>query len=324
MRHAPAATFPEFSLQRLTELPGPELQPDISPDGRQVVFASAASGNYDVYLLRVGGARPINLTQNSPTGDVQATFSPDGERIAFRSERDGGGLFIMGATGESVRRLTTGGYDPAWSPDGKVSRLLHRGSSGPVRPEHPGGAVDGRGLDWQEPQTSRRRCGPAGLVARRRADRVLGEHGRAAGSLDGGCERWRTCRGDEGCRNRLVTRVVTRRRVAVLLQRSRRDGEPLAGRDRPADWIAERCSAGDHQQLDRHRLRQVCGRWAATRGHGVQPELRVVAGALRSVGRRQGRADSRRCEARRLAGAPPLRQATGLPAPAAAPRRISC
>ena len=38
--------------------------------------------------------------------------------IAFRSDRDGGGIFLMGATGESVRRLTDFGFRPAWSPDG--------------------------------------------------------------------------------------------------------------------------------------------------------------------------------------------------------------
>src|SRR5262249_35129491 len=33
--------------------------------------------------------------------------------------RDGGGIFIMGATGESVKRLTNFGANPSWSPDGK-------------------------------------------------------------------------------------------------------------------------------------------------------------------------------------------------------------
>jgi Tol biopolymer transport system component len=104
---------------QLTDQPGRERFPSLSPDGKLVVYASQAAGNWDIYLQRVGGRNPINLTRDCLDDDSQPAFSPDGESIAFRSERDGGGIFIMGATGESVRRLTDEGYNPAWSPDGQ-------------------------------------------------------------------------------------------------------------------------------------------------------------------------------------------------------------
>ena len=108
------ATFTQLSDQA-----GAEYFPSLSPDGKSFVYASYASGNWDIYLQRVGGKNPINLTKDSPWDDTQPAFSADGERIAFRSEREGGGIFVMGATGESVKRLTDFGFNPAWSPDGK-------------------------------------------------------------------------------------------------------------------------------------------------------------------------------------------------------------
>jgi eukaryotic-like serine/threonine-protein kinase len=107
-----------FTFTQLTDQPGPEFFPSLSPDGKSVAYASRTSGNWDIYLQRVGGRNPINLTKDSPADDTQPAFSPDGERIAFRSEREGGGIFLMGATGESVIRVSDLGYSPSWSPDG--------------------------------------------------------------------------------------------------------------------------------------------------------------------------------------------------------------
>jgi Tol biopolymer transport system component len=104
---------------QLTSTSGAEFQPSLSPDGKWFVFASEAAGNADVYLQSVGGQTALNLTSESPAAEGQAAFSFDGERIAFRSQRDGGGLFVMGRTGEAPRRVTTEGVDPSWSPDGR-------------------------------------------------------------------------------------------------------------------------------------------------------------------------------------------------------------
>ncbi|MCG6921469.1 MAG: protein kinase [Acidobacteria bacterium] len=108
-----------WSAQQLTFQKGVENHPALSPDGRQVAYVSEASGNADIYLQRVDGRNAINLTKDSPAADTEPAFSPDGSQIVFRSERGGGGIFVMGATGESVRRIGDLGYNPSWSPDGR-------------------------------------------------------------------------------------------------------------------------------------------------------------------------------------------------------------
>lgn len=113
----PGAALGQF--RQLTDLPGIEHFPSISPDGATVAFDSGAGGEIDIYIQRFGGAKPIPLTAGDGARDRMPAFAPDGARIAFQSDRDGGGLFVMGATGESIRRLTAAGFHPAWTPDGR-------------------------------------------------------------------------------------------------------------------------------------------------------------------------------------------------------------
>jgi Tol biopolymer transport system component len=118
-RTAPTPAPRVANFTQLTTAPGQEIYPSLSPDGKLLAYASLAAGNWDIYLQRVSGATPINLTRDSAANDTQPALSPDGEQIVFRSEREGGGIFVMGATGENVRRLVNHGHNPAWSPDGQ-------------------------------------------------------------------------------------------------------------------------------------------------------------------------------------------------------------
>ncbi|HEY5609982.1 MAG TPA: protein kinase, partial [Thermoanaerobaculia bacterium] len=129
---ASAAAPPAHKLVQLTFQGGLEVFPAISPDGTSLAYASFITPqNVDIFVQRVGGENSTNLTKDNPDNDWQASFSPDGQSIAYRAGGTSRGIFVMGATGESRRRLTDFGYNPAWTPDGKA---LVVGTEGIVSP----------------------------------------------------------------------------------------------------------------------------------------------------------------------------------------------
>jgi serine/threonine protein kinase/Tol biopolymer transport system component len=132
-RRGPPAP-PHATFRQLTSQPAGELFPSLSPDGKWIVYAGEGDGNRDIYLQSTSGQTPINLTKDSPADDDQPAFSPDGERIVFRSGRDGGGIFVMGRTGEAARRVTRDGHNPAWSPDG--TKLVYSTVASELKPQN--------------------------------------------------------------------------------------------------------------------------------------------------------------------------------------------
>ncbi len=107
------------TFRRLTNLSGAETSPTLSPDGQTVAFTHRAGSKTDIWVQRAGGRNPIDLTPDCDRDSYTPAFSPDGNLIAYGSQCGDRGLFVMGATGESARRLTNVGSSPAWSPDGK-------------------------------------------------------------------------------------------------------------------------------------------------------------------------------------------------------------
>lgn len=104
---------------KLTGYPGEEFSPIFSPDGNSIVFMHEVDGDYDICWQRLGEAGFKNLTPDCELSDLQPAFSPDGSQIAYRSDCNGGGIFVMPATGGFSRRVSDTGYNPTWARDGK-------------------------------------------------------------------------------------------------------------------------------------------------------------------------------------------------------------
>jgi serine/threonine protein kinase len=114
---APEAAWSAFT--QLTDASGVETGPSLSPDGSSFAYSSAARGSWDIYVQRVGGRNPVMVAGDTELDELWPAFSPDGQQIAFSLGGGASGIFVMGATGESTRRLTDFGSNPAWSPDGQ-------------------------------------------------------------------------------------------------------------------------------------------------------------------------------------------------------------
>lgn len=111
-----------LASRKLTADSGYSMEPTISADGLFVVYTSDRATNGVRALWRVptgGDASPQQLTFGE-VDDHQPHLSRDGRQVVFRSERNGGGLYLLdlASPGSEPRRLVEGGARPRFSPDG--------------------------------------------------------------------------------------------------------------------------------------------------------------------------------------------------------------
>jgi len=106
---------------------GTWLSPDVSPDGRTIVFDMVG----DIWVLPIEGGEARPLTRASGIAlNYHAVFSPNGSKLAFISDRDGQeNVWVMNADGSNPRRVSNQREKrmalPVWTPDGNyiIARL---------------------------------------------------------------------------------------------------------------------------------------------------------------------------------------------------------
>jgi Tol biopolymer transport system component len=108
---------------RLTDDGYFDSDPDFSPDGRSIVYASDRAGDADLWIrdLASGAERRISGLQGAQTAP---RFSPDGNRIAY-NDQDGVLWVLDLATGKTTSHTPTLFMPgrPTWSPDGGTIAL---------------------------------------------------------------------------------------------------------------------------------------------------------------------------------------------------------
>ena len=133
------------AIRKLTADAGYAMNPAIANDGETVYYTSDRSPNgiRNIWRIRPGGS-PAQVTND--TVDASApTLSPDGRWLAYRSERDGGGIYLMPRDGSSAnaRMIANGGDQPRFSPDSKWVLYMVKPATSSQRPEVFAVAIEG-------------------------------------------------------------------------------------------------------------------------------------------------------------------------------------
>ena len=107
-------------LVQLTSATDLSESASLSRDGKVIAYASdrAEAGNLDIWIQPLPAGQARRLTTDS-TEDNDPSVSPDGRMVAFRSERNGGGIYLVDRIGGNERLLIARGRNPQFSPDGQ-------------------------------------------------------------------------------------------------------------------------------------------------------------------------------------------------------------
>lgn len=98
------------------------LNPDFSPDAREIIFSSYKRGNPDLFKRALSNTVEVPISSRKGL-NITGSWAPDGSRIALSLSKDGNSeIYTIARDGSKPTRLTTNQaieISPAWSPDGR-------------------------------------------------------------------------------------------------------------------------------------------------------------------------------------------------------------
>jgi eukaryotic-like serine/threonine-protein kinase len=95
--------------------PGPYTRAAVSPDGTRIALSTSGPESRDLWLYSIPRGTLTRVTFDDPV-DTAPVWTPDGRRLVFRSDRDGGGLFMVGADGAGAPVRLTQSADTIHTP----------------------------------------------------------------------------------------------------------------------------------------------------------------------------------------------------------------